>query len=465
MEWLQKLYIFVLSPFCRITDRIDEKKRTAVAAAVMFLLYGSLLVWYSVNMFDIYISLTSRMVLAAIFLAVFIIFICHDGIHVVSWNRWFAVCWILCGLLIFFMGFVARQNMGYWMIGPVMAFGLPCLYLAIHNSKDIDRTFALIGKAVIAASVIYFIFAVFAEAVSDNVWDISSGRYNGTTSDANRIGEICVASFACGIYLFRSRYSNIFWKAMSLLTMSFCVCDAMISISRSTMIAIACMILYYLIIEIKDMVFRKGIKRALVNILCIVASIVIGFVFISGMREVHKYMEVQKAVQNITAEQEIKTEKKIAEKTVAVETEQVKENKRLETEGKDLNTYSSGRIKIWKEYGYNIKILGHPADGKTPISGNLTNVAAHNTLLEISYRSGALAGILFLITEIWAGIYILRVLFRKENKDYDYFAVFGFIGYIIVSNLQVAYNPLTSIIFFVYILGLSILFQRREKTH
>ena len=463
MEWLQKIYILVLGPVCNVTERIDEKRRTSIAAVMMFLLYAFLLVWYSVNMFDIYVSLTSRMVLAVFLLAIFIIFIGNKNLHIVKWNNWVAISWFACGILIFLMGFVAKQNFGYWLIGPVMAFGFPCLYFVIGNSRDINKCFLLVCKAVIVASLIYFIAAIFAETVSDNVWVDFSGRYNGTTSDANRIGEICVASFACSIYIYRSAYSNLFWKILSFTTMAFCICDSIISISRSTIIAISCMVIYFVFLEIKSAVENKKIKQLLINMACIALCIIIGVVFTTGMRAIHKHMEVEKAVQNVTETSQIETEKAVAEETVNSVVQIAKDSNRMDVNRRDLNTFSAGRINIWKEYLSNTGILGNPADGKTPISGNLTNVAAHNTIIEISYRSGIVTGLLFLFVEILAGIYILRILLRKNNEDYDYFAAFAFIGYIIVSNLQVAYNPLTSIIFFVYAISISILVLDKKR--
>lgn len=457
MEWLQRIYMAILNPIYGITGRVSEKNRNIISFVAMFLIYGALLVWYSINMFDIYISLTSRMLLAALLMAIFIIFINNGRCQIIRWNKLVSISWCVCGILILLMGFVARQNLGYWLIGPAMAFGFPCLYFVLGNVKDINKYFCLIGKAIVVASMIYFLLAIFAEFISDNVWD-ATGRYNGTTSDANRIGEICVASFLSGIYIYISIYSSIFWKIASMIVMAFCVCDAILSISRSTMMAVGCIIIYYIFLEIKTSIRNKNSKRMIANLICIALCVVIGFAFAEGMRSLHKYVEVEKAIQNTVEQSQMELEEKVIKENVNKEIQEAKDSKRMSANGKDLNTFSSGRINIWKEYISKIRILGNSADGKTPITENLTNVAAHNSVIEISYRSGAITGVMFLLVEIISGIYVLIVLFRKENEEHEYMAAFSFIGYVIVSNLQVAYNPLTSIIFFVYAISISVLF-------
>ncbi|MEE0772752.1 MAG: O-antigen ligase family protein [Anaerovoracaceae bacterium] len=465
MGFLQQIYMWVLNPIYRQTSKISSENRDKIVFLMMFLVYGSILVWYSINMFDIYISHTPRMLLECVILFIAILFISDKPLVKIKWNNWVAASWIICGIVILIMGFVARQNVGYWFIGPVMAFGFPCLYFVILNQKEYSRYIIIICKAIVLSSLIYFILALFADFISDTVWDVWGLRYNGTTSDANRIGEICVASFAAGIYLVTVRGISVKWQVISLAVMAFCICDAWISISRSTIIALLCMGLYYIILIFKEAMETKEIKRALVKAFCFLLCILMAYLGTFAMRSIHEYAQ-ERARQETVVETE-----NIAENSDAAVSEEDKDsfsavNERLELSGKDINTFSSGRITIWHTYLSGTGILGNEADGRTPISDNLTNVAAHNTLFEFSYRSGIVAGLLFMIVEILSGIYILRVLFRRSrnNRPQDYFAAFASIGFIIVSNLQVAYNPLTSIIFFVYSLSMVVMFEYRRKT-
>lgn len=459
MEWLQQIYMWILNPIYGMTAKISDTIRERTLFCIMFLIYALILIWYSINMFGIYISHTPRMLLECILLFAAILCISNKRLEKIKWNNLFAASWILCGIIIFLMGFVARQNLGYWFIGPVMAFGFPCLYFVIINQEEYAKHLTIICKAIVAASLIYFVFAMFVEFISDTVWDSMMLRYNGTTSDANRIGEICVASFVCGISLITMKEVAVRWRLLSLLVMAFCICDAWLSVSRSTILAMGCIVIYYLILTIKQCIVSKNIKKLFVDVICIVCCILIGFMGTFVMKSIHN-----SAVEFKSSKTEVS-----AETVPAAEPESVPAGEsvtdRLDTQNQDINTFSSGRITIWSTYLDGVGIIGNPADGKTPISDVLTNVAAHNTLLEFSYRSGILAGILFFIVEFLSGIWLLRVLFRCENKNESqhYVTAFAAIGFIMVSNLQVAYNPLTSIIFFVYALSIVTLFDKKNR--
>lgn len=455
MELLQRIYMFFFNPIWNRTKKLDEQIRVCIAMAIMSIIYGLLLIWYSINMFDVYISLTIRMILAVILLIPFIAFINNKALRPVKWNKLISYSWIICGIIILLMGFVAKQNFGYWLIGPVIAFGFPCLYFIMGDSaKDINRMFLVVSKAIVLASIIYFICSMFAEFISDNVWD-SGGRYNGTTSDANRIGEICVASLVAGIYLIKTMQSKL-WSIMAVACMAFCICDTVLSVSRSTILAVGCMLIFYFIIEIREGLSCRSGKTVLKKIVLILLAFVLAAGISASIKGIHN-MQIQKEVSvsgnNVEATQQQETVPVVDDSKTQIES-------RMNNENIDLNTFSSGRIGIWTTYISNADIIGHPADGKTPIADNLNNVAAHNTVLEMAYRSGWIAGILFFIVETISGIYVLRVLFRKneKNSDCDYFTAFASIGFIIVSNLQVAYNPLTSIIFFVYAIAIGNLF-------
>lgn len=67
MGFLQQIYMWVLNPIYRQTSKISSENRDKIVFLMMFLVYGSILVWYSINMFDIYISHTPRMLLECVF--------------------------------------------------------------------------------------------------------------------------------------------------------------------------------------------------------------------------------------------------------------------------------------------------------------------------------------------------------------------------------------------------------------
>ena len=89
---------------------------------------------------------------------------------------------------------------------------------------------------------------------------------------------------------------------------------------------------------------------------------------------------------------------------------------------------------------------------------------AHNSLVEITYRSGYITGAVYLILIIMTGIYILKVMIRnnRKNSDGDYFMAIASIGYLIFTSLMSSFNPLTAIIFLLYALGFPVLLDRKD---
>lgn len=473
MHPLQGVIIKITNPIGAKMEKIEEQKKNVGIAIACVLLYGMLMLWYSVNMFDIYVSLAPRLVLSCVVLAFLILCLMDGRQGKVQWKVVFPICWILCGFLIIAMGIFYRQNLGYWLIGPVIGIGFPCYYYVMYNSSRSIKVIEYLCKSAMVFAIIYLFVCFASEFISDTVWAVDL-RYNGTTSDANRIGEICVAASVCAVYMLLCE-KNKTWRIITIIAEGIVVGQAILSQSRSTLLAMLLLAGFYVVIVIKDAVYTKDMKNFGYKAIAAVLVIVLGFSIISLTKDIHNFA-VERG-NGAPAADEYNIELFEANSAIyAMEAEEIvtADNTELDAignrsefaDGMNLDQYSSGRIGIWKTYLSHSKLIeGNPCDGKTPIDPALHNVAAHNTILELAYRSGIITAILFFITEFMAGIYILRVMFRRNdrNREEDYFVALATIGYIIVSNLQVAYNPITSIIFFVYAMSLTPLFKKNTK--
>lgn len=94
---------------------------------------------------------------------------------------------------------------------------------------------------------------------------------------------------------------------------------------------------------------------------------------------------------------------------------------RLDTDGKTLDQISTGRLQIWKGYLKQLNLFGHPDSGTVTISYEGTDKTYHTThmtVLQIAYENGIIAGILYLVFNLTAGIYSL--LFALRHKDEPY---------------------------------------------
>ena len=74
MEWLQKIYICILNPFCGISQKINDTTRKRLIYTVVLLLYSTCYIWYSIIGMGHPLTLLSRMI-ESIFLIVILIFL------------------------------------------------------------------------------------------------------------------------------------------------------------------------------------------------------------------------------------------------------------------------------------------------------------------------------------------------------------------------------------------------------
>ena len=79
--------------------------------------------------------------------------------------------------------------------------------------------------------------------------------------------------------------------------------------------------------------------------------------------------------------------------------------------GGNLNQFTSGRLIIWKTYFPLLSFWGH--DPETENGGD-----AHQTILELSYNCGILAGVCYLLFNILAGLKSIRYALRRPEDRY-----------------------------------------------
>lgn len=461
MEWLQKLYILILNPFCGLSESISPGIRKAAVYIICFLLYATCYCWYSIIGMGTQLTLLSRM-LESIVLIVILIFLGLDKpLKPVKWNKPFIYCWFALGMLMLIMGFFNEQNTGYWMTGPVIALGLPCFYMVYGRREKYEMIFDAICKAAMIISIIYFFVCLYGEYVSDNVWDATS-RYNGLTIDANKIGELCLASFCVIIYYMLVGKQKA-WRILSMVSMGAIIGQTYLTQSRTTILAMAFIVGFYLIISVKDAVTGKEFGRLSKRIGILVISAVIAAVAVKAIDQVHdNYLMGQQEPQEVSEEADTNTQ--TAQTTVSTTETSSEYRDLMPAEGQDLNAFSSGRLFIWQTYAEGFNFIGNPADAENPISPLIKQRTAHNSLVEITYRSGYITGAVYLILIIMTGIYILKVMIRnnRKNSDGDYFMAIASIGYLIFTSLMSSFNPLTAIIFLLYALGFPVLLDRKD---
>lgn len=454
MEWLQKIYIFVLNPFCGLSQKISETSRRRLIYIVAFLLYATCYVWYSIIGMGHPLTLLSRMIESILLIIILIFLGLEKPLKPVRWNPVIIGVWFLLGMLIFIMGFFTEQNTGYWMTGPVIALGLPCFFMVYGEQEKYEMLFDAVCKAAVICSIIYFFVCLAGEFWNDNTW--VSGRYNGLTIDANKIGELCLTSFCCIMYYLLTGSSKV-WKVLNVIALGVILGQTYLTQSRTTIMAMLLIVGFYYVILVKDGIVTKNIKKILRNTILIICALLLAVVCIQGVYAVQSIH--QNEMQATTSSVESTTSEPAAAsnsvESVNADAPQEGYREMLPQEGEDANAFSSGRIHIWQTYAKGFNFRGNSADAATPISPEIYQRTAHNSLVEITYRSGYITGAVYLILVLITGLYLLRVMFRnnRKNSNGDYFMAITAIGYIIFTNLMSSFNPLTASIFLLYVIA------------
>lgn len=441
MIWLQKIYILFLNPLHWISKKIDSNLKLKLSRIIIFALSSLPFIWYTLVGYGHILTLLSRMLVAVLGIALLIFFSLDEEIAIRKLNKVYAWLWFLLGTTIFSIGFISRQNPGYWMSGPVMAIGFPCLYFAIGKKDKIEAFIDKLTKSIAIVTLIYITITIFSVYLKGHVR--SGHRLDGLTFDSNRLGELCIIGFCVGLYLLKKH--DKFWYKFAVILTGAVVGIAYLTQSRTAVLSIALISVYFIICFTKD-----NLKLNRGHVFTVIIIIIIAVITVFVTEYIH----------NQYYKQELGSQINKSNVGVYVEEKRTTINRITPEKGETVDAYSSGRFDIWKGYSKHFKLLGNERVIERPVLKSHPNIYnSHNNLIEITYRSGYLAGMFYLLIELYLGVYILKGIFKK-NEDEELMASMIGIGFLIFSNLMPAYNPITTAIFFAFMLFQIPIFQK-----
>ena len=112
-----------------------------------------------------------------------------------------------------------------------------------------------------------------------------------------------------------------------------------------------------------------------------------------------------------------------------------------------INSYSSGRINIWRIYLIYITPFGRPFSN---IKGDLSSqseIRAHNNILEYFYRCGYVVGSLYVIFYIATAFIGLKMLFSgRYDRPGDAFLIMVIGAYSVYAMLEISTLPFMRVI-------------------
>lgn len=418
MMRLQQFYINIINLILLVTLKIEKKKREAIAFCCFFMIYVIYLICNipGVEMRGILIQ-----GMGSILLGLGTLLMLEQEIHCVQWKRSLYIPWGIMCLGILVSAFLVEIN--YLLHGVVFIFVLPAVLLILSNIKNRKWFFILILKAMMVSFVLFMLASLLFSPVS-------IAQYAGIFNNPNGMGQYLIVLCAAALFL----YGECKCKMIYSVLIGCVICFAILSRSRTTLLSLFVILLIWgCYLLAKKTSVGDCVKLFTIIILCVFCTY---FLFSNAQ----KVTDVLPRI-DYTQQLDLYYDKEATAGELLLS--------RITVENKDLDTYSSGRIAIWKAYIEKLNFSGHGLDDKFEIYPGMENSTAHNSVIQIAYQSGYIAGCMYLIYICVSCLYSFFYWIKSRCKDLEQlFGLMISVGYFIVNMLSSAYTP------FVYLLAL-----------
>ena len=475
MHFLQKIYIFLLSPVGKLTARLSNRIKTAVLFACCVAINVYFMAFHSIPGRDFFVlDLNRSHVIACLILLIMICFSINGNLRIVRWNRFLFYSFMITGIGMFFISFLHTVGDGYRAFSLIFLIGFPCLYFVWNNRSDYDTLFCLISSSTAITGLIYFVYCIRLSLLGELVGE-AGRRATGNMQNANLFCMIGMVMVSCGAYLLLATNKKIAWLILSVMSIGAGVSIVLMGGSRTSMIVIIgtafCLIVYYYKYNYYHQNLEKPLKRigiALVTIMIILSFIALGEQMMSVNRIIHKAMAEREQKESIQVSEALEISKQTENDEKSSTMTEGSFGRFKTSEDASINKYSSGRIRIWEGYARHLNLLGN--DFCSTDWNELTGTPvrhAHNNFLEYGYRFGVPIALMHCAIELYVGIIALMFLFSRKYKEPCYFFVIvNVMMYACESLVEVATLPFERLAPFFFYLAITPVFAFiRNKEH
>lgn len=457
----QPIYGGIFKIIYTITGKIPEKTRNVIIIMLLIILEGVLIAGYSSNYFSHKISLNDRAIIGTGVLLLICIFSIKTPLKKIKWSYSLSTIWFVLFLVMFLSGCDHIVGDGYKLSALALLIGLPGLVFVWNNRGDYDVLYRLTAKAITIVHVVYFIGCLIMSPTQDLPY-----RYSATIDNPNTLGLMAVTGLICATYLFitEKKYAWIY-------TVPFGVSIAfgVASVSRNAIIAMILVLAVVIIYGCKLSIFGDTELKEVLKIAIVKMGVLLGVSLICVMvLNMSIRLDNTVVAAGMSSSKTMSTEENQSETTITIEQTQPSNSlsERFNIDGKSLDVFSAGRVEIWKAYAQHLNIKGNDIKkNEFPIGDSSSKyLAAHNVYLEYAYRSGILAGVLFLILVIMVGIKALMLLFsRKPYKTYYLFVIMATGAYGFTSLFESLVHPFSRSIVFLFYIAIIPFWEKTNK--
>lgn len=369
---------------------------------------------------------------------------------------------IIFGIGALMIGFIHPVGDGYVMYALDLALLFPVFYFVWINRGDHETLFNIISFVIMIYSLIGFLICIYLALKGELI--IEYERICGFKKDPNSFAMLGVLSIIAGFYLLMEHSDRSLFWILSPLCVGTGTIFVVLPISRTAMLALVADFLVFMIFAIKNRgsggrpVPGRG-KKLLLACLLMIVVLGIGLSLNNWNMKVLEEKNMAQAERSAAEEGPASTESAPAAEE---ETESVSE--RWDTEN-DMNTFSSGRIDIWKVYISNSSWLGGDLKSIKPELEDLLETRAHNNIIDYLFRYGYIEGSFYIVFYISVGINGLIMLFSKRyNRPRDCFLVMVIGTYSIYALIEIATLPFCRCIPCLFFITLAPIMEKRQSS-
>jgi len=339
-------------------------------------------------------------------------------------------CWLSVGALILVSSIRFSID---WITDALMYIGMVPVFLFLWGAVSPDILYKKLSKICVISFGIYLVFSAFFFPMNDAVY---AGLYNNANGAAQFLSLVFVCVLVKFLFSEKRQLSGLYLFLTGL-------CGALIFYTNSRTgqlcaISVLCVTLFFYIWKKsqswKDVLVKRvfPILAAIIVMVMLVPHI-FGFMYTVGEKILDLSSFINEAIGELDGE--------LGEKSIFFASIE-KNGEGFNTAGKTLDTYSAGRVSIWKEYLKNITLFGSGKEEKFWIgSRDCYYTTAHMTALTFAFRSGAICGVLYILYLSLSAIKTLKLVLKNGAEEYTLFLMGVTVSFIITSTLASINTP------------------------
>lgn len=375
---IQSAYALFLNNVYKVTSKISEEKREKIIFTVVTFYSCFIMFCHASNITKTVVNDYRAGIVFCFSILLIIVFSVDRQLKYIRWRPLMLKIYYALFLLMLLVSCFHKVGTGHRIYILASLILLPMLYYVWGNRQDYYVLYSIVAKGFCYSGLSYFV-ATWLFFPKD-FYTSAAGAYLGATHNPNVLGAIGFGMAIAALYLYMTEKS----KFVPILTIVAGVNLISMGQSRTAFLSFFCplimlLIVIFYIVFIKKKVFYKNKLRLL--IICI-AFIVISVPIIEAM---FSYINTAFA----------------------------------DSEGlidKFKSGTSSGRIELWKYCLSNLHLFGNDVGPRIFFEG-VNYAGAHNSIIEMAYRYGIIAGTLYVVLGIICVIYCVRIFINDKWEN------------------------------------------------